>query len=92
MPTASIHWLEHYPGGDITAPAVEFQAVTPSDATDLTRFTRALYIGVGGNVVCVDFLNNVVTFVGVTAGSVLPIRVARVNATGTTATSIVALY
>jgi hypothetical protein len=33
-----------------------------------------------------------VTFVGVAAGSVLPIRVARVNSTNTTATNIVALY
>ena len=67
--------------------------VTPNDSTDLALGTcRALYIGTGGDVSIVDLGGETVVFVGALAGSVLPIQTARVNATGTTATNIVALY
>lgn len=66
-------------------------AVTPSDSADINA-TRALYIGAAGDVAVVmaDDASEV-TFVGVTAGAILPVRVSRVKATGTTATSIVGL-
>lgn len=79
-------------------------AVTASDTTHLFT-TRGLYVGGAGNVAVVmadaDLSTTAgaseaqavdVIFVGVTAGSVLPIQVVRVLSTGTTATSIVALY
>lgn len=77
---------------DDTAPASGFAAITPHDSTDLTYVTRAVYVGGAGNLVAVDEQNNPVTFTGVTAGSILPIRVRRVNSTSTTATSLVALW
>lgn len=78
------------PGADV--PAVDFAAVTPSDATDQTQQFRALYIGGAGNVAIVSATGAVVTFVGLAAGTILPVSGIRVNSTNTTATSIVALY
>jgi len=73
-------------------PAHYAVAVTPNDGADLADTSRALYIGGGGDVK-VDMLGSgTVTFVGVAAGTVLPLRADRVYATGTTATSIVALW
>lgn len=73
-------------------PAHNAVAVTPNDGADLTDTTRALYVGGAGDVK-VDMLGSgTVTLVGVTAGTVLPIRADRVYSTGTTATSIVALW
>ena len=68
-------------------------AVTPSDSTDLTYSTcRAIYVGGDGNISLVDGNGATIVFTGVTAGSILPVQTARINATGTTATSIIALY
>ena len=68
-------------------------AVTPSDSTDLTYSTcRAIYVGGDGNISIVDGAGTTVVCTGLTAGSILPVQTARINATGTTATSIIALY
>jgi hypothetical protein len=75
-------------------------AVTKDDANDLaTAPTRGLYVGGTGNVAVIMAADNTsggagtaVTFSGVAAGTVLPIRVRRVMSTNTTATGIVALY
>jgi hypothetical protein len=67
-------------------------AVTPSDGTDLTFVSKKLFVGGAGNLVVITAAGNTVTFTGVAAGTILPIRVSRVKATGTTATNIVAMY
>jgi hypothetical protein len=72
-------------------PAEHAEAVTPSDSTDLVIVSRALYVGVTGDVAVVMASGAAVTFVGVAAGSMLPIRVSRVKSTGTSAASIVAV-
>lgn len=74
--------------------AVSARAVNPSDTVALADgVCRGLYIGVGGNVVVLLANDTVaITLVGVSAGQILPLAVARVNATNTTASSIVALY
>ena len=69
-----------------------YEAVTPSDSTDLTTLARAIYVGGAGNVAAVQHDGTAVTFTGVPAGTVLPIAVRRINATNTTATAIVALH
>jgi hypothetical protein len=74
-----------------TSPADRFVAVTPSDTVNLTKTARALYIGGYGDVVAVNQSGVAVTFVGLLAGSILPVVCIRVNATNTTATNIVAL-
>lgn len=69
-----------------------FRAVTPSDTANIKSGpARALYIGGAGNVVAINENDVAVTFVGVPAGTILPIVTKRVNATDTTATNIVAL-
>ena len=72
--------------------SITYEAVTPSDSTDLTTLARAIYVGGAGNVVAVQHDGTAVTFTAVPAGTVLPIAVRRINSTSTTATSIVALH
>ncbi len=75
----------------LTNPAAEAEAITPAD-TDLDQYTRALYVGTAGDVVVVMGGNDAtITFTGVLAGSILPIRVSQVTS-ATTASDIVALY
>ena len=80
-------------GDGLLASARDAFAITPSDSTDLVDIPKAIYVGATGNVVAllVDDTSSV-TFVGVQAGTILPIRPKRVFATGTTASSLVALY
>ena len=77
-------------GAAATAPAGYGVAVTPSDSV-VIPMTRALYVGVGGNIRVTD-INDNVTYANVPSGSILPVQVSKVFATGTTASSIVALY
>lgn len=65
-------------------------SVTPDDNTDLIRIPRALYIGGDGDIALIlaDDLQ-AVTFKNVTG--FLPLMPKRILATGTTATSILAL-
>lgn len=77
--------------GDVSSPANDAVAVTPADATEIT-LTRGLYVGGAGNIVATMRSGNDCTFTAVPAGTILPLRVTKVKATGTTATSIVALY
>ena len=74
-----------------TNPSPTFFAVTPHDTTNFTKTARALYVGGAGNVVAVGLDGVAVTFIGVPAGTVLPVMCGRVNSTSTTATSIVGL-
>lgn len=73
-------------------------AVTPNDTTDLVRSSRAIWVGAGGDVTVemvrqLDKANPVtLTIPGVLGGSLLPIRVRKVLATGTTASGIVAFW
>lgn len=77
---------------NFAAPGYFAQPVTPSDTVDLAYCTRGLYVGGAGNVtVVMQGDGSTVLFTGVPAGTVLPIAVARVKATGTTATSMVAI-
>lgn len=73
-------------------PAEYAAAITPSDTVDLTMQCRGIYVGVAGNVAVHGSDGVATTFVGLAAGSVLPFRAKRVLATGTTATSLVAMY
>lgn len=78
-------------GSGVDGPASNAAAVTPNDSADLTIATRALWVGVAGDVT-VDLIGGqtAVTFKNVQG--LLPVRVTRVDDTGTTATDIVALW
>lgn len=80
----------------LTAPSDNAVAVTPNDSTDLANRPRALWIGGAGNLVVhmrdATGAAASVTFSNVAAGTLLPIRPSRVLNTGTTASSIVAVW
>ncbi len=77
----------------LAGPAGHAFAVTPDDGADLAVVTRGLYVGTGGDLsVILKGDSAAVSFVGVPSGAVLPLRVARVRASGTTAADIVGLY
>lgn len=66
-------------------------SITPSDTVNLAEPARALYVGGAGNISILPLDGPAVTLMGVGAGALLPISVARVNVTGTTATNLVGL-
>jgi len=82
-----------------TAPAYQAFAITPADATLLTKKPRQLYVGTGGDLSVIlahdDQANlglaDVVQFKNVPAGTFLDICVKRVMSTGTTASNILGL-
>lgn len=73
-------------------PALNAAAVTPHNTTELSVYARGLYVGGAGNVKLTTSEGSVVTFTAVPAGTILPCSAKLVWSTGTTATSIVALY
>jgi hypothetical protein len=83
-------------GGNINpgyaAPAAGAFAVTPHDTNELTYWSRSLWIGGAGTVKVTMVDGTVVTFTGVPAGTILPVRAKIVWSAGTTATTILALY
>ena len=82
-----------FKSADETASAVDAVNITPSDVSTLANGTAlALFIGAAGNVTLITAEGNSALFVGILAGSILPVRTNKVMATGTTASAIVALY
>jgi hypothetical protein len=72
-----------YPGGAT--------AVTLSDTVNLAT-PSVIYVGSGGNVKVTTAQGDDVTFTGMLSGSIIPVQVIRVWATGTSATSLVRVY
>jgi len=80
-----------YRSSNATIPAHSAVAITPSDSTSIP-VTRAIYVGVTGNIaVKMAEDENTLTFANVPVG-ILPIQVSQVLSTGTTATTMIALY
>ena len=76
----------------LTSPPEQAMAVVPADGTDLACVTRAVYVGGAGDLRVRMQGGAEVTLAAVPAGALLPLRVTRVLAAGTSATSIVALW
>ena len=73
-------------------PALTLFAVTPSDATVFTSEVRRLYVGGAGDVSVTTTDGVTVVFKAVPVGTTIgPFFINKVNATGTTATNIVAM-
>ena len=75
----------------LSSPCDSATEITPSDSVDLTSASRAVYIGGVGDLKVTTVQGDTVTFKSLIPGSVLPVRVVRIFATGTTATNIVAI-
>ena len=79
-------------GSGFAGPANDMATVTPSDGADLTRGPcRALYVVAAGNVSIVTAGGTQQDLTDVPAFTTIPVSVARVRSTGTTAT-VKALY
>lgn len=78
-------------GQDMNGAYDEAAAIVPADGADLPALTRAIYVGVAGDVKVDMETTGTVTFKALPVG-IQRLRVKRVYATGTTATNLVALY
>lgn len=76
----------------LTSPPEHAVVIQPQDGVDLSVVTRALYVGTSGDVAVRMLDGAVVTLANVPGGSMLPLRVDRVLATGTTAGAILGLW
>ena len=78
----------------MSQPFNQWRPITTSDTVDLPGgLTHALWVGGAGDVAAVMQNNQVpVVLAAVPAGSWLPLAAKRINATGTTASGLVALY
>ena len=74
-----------------TEPATGGASITPSDTVQITTAHRAVYVGGAGNLAVTLAEGDAVTFVGVPAGTVLPIKCSLIKSTSTTATSILVI-
>lgn len=83
------NFAENSPGLD--SPAEHALVVTPNDLVDLAFTTRAIVIGAAGSLSVVMVGGETVNFPSVQPG-ILPLRVVRIRATGTSATGLVALW
>ncbi len=81
-----------YTSDSVFAPSRKSLAAIPSDTQPLPQIGKALYIGNGGHVRlrAVDDPAPAL-FRNLAAGTILPVRVAQVFATGTTAADLVVL-
>ena len=75
----------------LESPAKDAFAISGNDSTDLATFTRSIYVGGSGNIKLTTIDGSTVTFNGVIAGSIIPIRAKRIFPTGTSATNLIGL-
>jgi hypothetical protein len=66
--------------------------LTKSDTDELTKVSRALYIGGTGHINVVTVGGETVLISSLPAGTILPIRIKQLLSTSTTATLVVALW
>ena len=91
MTTGTDNFVDLQPGG-LESPATKAVAITPHATNELAAYTRAIYVGGAGNInMTLQGDSAAVSFVGVLAGTVIPVRAKVVLVTGTTATNLVGL-
>jgi hypothetical protein len=77
----------------VTSSAVLATAVTPHDTNDLAGgLTKGIYIGGSGDLKVTFENGSSATFTALSAGVIHPIAAKKIQATGTTATNILAVY
>jgi len=86
---ASTKWNRSANGSDSFGE--EGRLVTPSDTTLLDPIAKSVVVTdatAGANISVLTTGGSTIAFVGVAVGFIVPYRVARVNSTGTTVTSV----
>ena len=77
----------------LTSPPEDAASITPGEAgSKLSHVTRALYVGVAGDLALLMQGGATVILRGVPSGSFLPLRVRQVLAAGTSADGIVGFW
>lgn len=77
----------------LSAPATNAAAITPDDAAaGFDQVTRAIYVGIGGNVRAEMASGEAVTFAAMAGGMIYPVRIRKVFASGTTASGLISLW
>jgi hypothetical protein len=76
----------------LTAPPEAAAAILPADTGELACATRAVYVGGGGDLRVRMLGGMVVTLAAVPGGSLLPLRIRQVLATGSTAHDLVGFW
>lgn len=86
--------LDHFKdqARSLSSPAHDASSIVPDDGADLQHTSRAIYVGGGGDLRLRMASGTEVTFTAVAAGMIYPLRAARVMATGTTASGLIALW
>ena len=75
----------------LSDPSDDYFVATPHDSNDEASVSKGVLVLGAGDVVAVRPDGTAVTFTGVPAGALLPIRAVRINSTNTTATNIIFL-
>jgi hypothetical protein len=93
MALSAVTRPDRFDTGSYRGPAADARAVTPADNTALPQgIAKRLYVGGAGDVTVVTLAGTVATYKAVPVGTYLRVFVQGVQATGTTATNIVAEY
>ena len=91
MTAAAVAGPTPYSAANSTMPGQDAFAISVSNTTPLPAMARAIYVGVGGDITLITSKGNTVLFTGVLQGAILPVMAIQVKATGTTASSLVAI-
>ena len=75
----------------VDEPVTDAFTITPDDNSELIYITRAIYVGLDGDIAVQMLDGTTITFQNCVAGSVLPFRIKKIFATGTTATGLIGL-
>jgi len=67
-------------------------AFTITIGTEFNYATRAIYVGVGGDVEIITIDGTTVLFKNAQSGQIIPVRARNISASNTTATDLVGLY
>lgn len=75
----------------LISPIRDADVILPSDSATLSRATRGIYVGATGDLRVRLVSGTTVTLAAVPGGTLLPLRLVQVLATGTTAGALVGL-
>jgi hypothetical protein len=78
--------------GAEAAPATQWKTVVPSDTVNMPAGCRGIYVGGAGTITMVGDDGVAGVFTAVPVGTFVPCGPRRINATGTAATLMMALY